>query len=82
LLGAVGDSRLVGGVLLAAVTQTVKSFEFDLSAYPQWMIVAVGTLVVALVVWILMKLLKWTLWLLFFGVLIGGLAWAGWLAVQ
>jgi hypothetical protein len=34
------------------------------------------------VVWILMKLLKWTLWLLFFGVLVGGLAWAGWLFMQ
>ncbi|MEO5958022.1 MAG: hypothetical protein ABIZ49_09120 [Opitutaceae bacterium] len=69
-------------MLLAAVTQTVKSFEFDLSAYPRWLVVAGATLVVALVVWILIKLLKWTLWLVFFGVLIGGLAWAGWLLVQ
>lgn len=66
----------------AAATQATRSFEFDLSAYPPWLVVAVGTLVAALLVWILMKLLKWTLWLLFFGVLIGGLAWAAWLFLQ
>ncbi len=85
LLGATRHSGLFGRVLLAAVTKisgSEKVFEFDLSAYPQWLVVAAATVVVALVVWILIKLLKWTLWLLFFAVLIGGFAWAGWLAVQ
>jgi hypothetical protein len=56
--------------------------EMDLSGYPRWLIVLGATLVLALVIWITMKLLKWTLWLLFFGVLIGGVAWALWLLVQ
>ena len=45
------------------------------SAYPRWLVVLVGTLVAALAIWIAMKLLKWTLWLLFFAILIGGIFW-------
>jgi hypothetical protein len=76
-LGLHATAALVGGVLLAAVV--TKTYFFDLSAYPRWLVVLVGTLVAALVIWILMKLLKWTLWLLLFGVLIGGVLWAIWL---
>jgi hypothetical protein len=82
LLGRRRRARLGDDVPFAVVTQTTRSFEFDLSAYPPWLVVAVGTIAAALVVWIVMKLLKWTLWLVFFGVLIGGLAWAAWLFLQ
>ena len=79
-LGVDSGARLGDGVLIAdAVTRT---YFVDLSAYPQWLIVLVGTLVAALIIWILMKLLKWALWLLFFGVLIGGLAWTGFLLLN
>ena len=67
-------------MLLAEVV--TKSFCIDLSAYPKWLVVLVGSLVAALVIWILMKLLKWTLWLLFFGVLVGGVIWAGYLLIR
>ena len=67
-------------MLLAEVV--TRSFFVDLSAYPKWLVVLVGSLVAALVIWILMKLLKWTLWLLFFGVLIGGVIWAGYLLIR
>jgi hypothetical protein len=67
---------LVAGVLLAEVV--TRTYVFDLSAYPRWMIVAVGTLAVVLAIGILMKLLKWTLWLLLLTVLVGGFFWAGW----
>lgn len=69
-------------MLLLAATETVRMVEMDLSGYPRWLVVLATTLVAALIIWILMKLLKWTLWLLFFGVLIGGAAWALWLLVQ
>lgn len=73
-LGVDARARLRDGVLLAeAVTQT---YFFDLSAYPQWLVVLVGTLIAVLVIWILMKLLKWTLWILLFCVLVGGVLWA------
>lgn len=65
-------------MLLAVVTQTTKVYEFDLSAYPRWLVVLVGTLVAALLVWLLIKVMKWALWLLLIAVLIGGLAWALW----
>ena len=68
---------LVAGVLLAEVV--TRTYVFDLSAYPRWMIVAVGTLAVVLAIGILMKLLKWTLWLLLFAVLAIGLGTAAWL---
>ncbi len=59
-----------------------KSYFIDLSGYPRWLIVLVGTLVAALLIWIGMKLLKVALWLLFFLVLIGGIAWAVWELVK
>ena len=59
-----------------------KTWDVDLSQYPQWLVVLVGTLVVALVVWIAMKLLKVALWLLLFVVLCGGIGWALWLLVR
>ena len=67
-------------MLLAAVV--TKTYFIDLSAYPRWLVVLVGTLLAALVIWIAMKLLKWTLWLLFFAVLIGGFLWAMVLLLQ
>jgi hypothetical protein len=68
------------GVFFAEVV--TKTVFVDLSAYPRWLVVFVGTLVAVLVIWIMMKLLKWTLWLLLFAVLIGGVAWAGYLLLQ
>ena len=59
-----------------------KTWDVDLSQYPQWLVVLVGTLVAALVVWIAMKLLKVALWLLLFVVLCGGIGWALWLLVR
>lgn len=69
--------RLVERVCFAEVV--TKTVFVDLSAYPRWLVVLVGTLLAALVIWILMKLLKWALWLLFFAVLFGGVFWAMWL---
>jgi hypothetical protein len=48
----------------------------DLSAYPRWVVVLVGTFAAVLLIWIAMKLLKWTLWLLLFAVLAGGVIWS------
>lgn len=58
-----------------------KSYFIDFSGWPQWLVVLVGTLAAALVIWILIKLLKLALRLLFFGVLLGGLGWAMWLLI-
>ena len=57
------------------VTQT---YVLDLSAYPRWLVVLAGTLVAVVGIWVLMKLLKLTLWLLLLAVFIGGIAWAVW----
>lgn len=73
--------RLGGSVSLAVLVKETVTV-VDLSAYPRWLVVLVGTLVGALVIWLLIKLLKLALWLLFFAVLIGGLAWTGWLLLH
>jgi hypothetical protein len=79
-VGHARGARLRGGVLLAqAVT---KTYSFDASAYPQWLVVLVLTLVAALGIWILIKVMKLALWLLFFAVLFGGVFWAGCLLLQ
>ena len=44
----------------------------SLSAYPHWFVVACAALAAALVLWILLKLLKAALWILFIGLLIIG----------
>ena len=50
----------------------VRSFTFDLSAYPRWVVILAGAAVAAVALWLLMKVLKWTLWLLIGAVLLGG----------
>lgn len=60
----------------------MKTYALDVSAYPQWLVVLVLTLVAALGIWVLIKVLKLALWLLFFAVLFGGILWAGYLLLQ
>ena len=79
-LGPNRSVRLRGRVIFALVHESVTVV--DLSGYPDWLLVLGGTLIAALVVWLLITVLKWTLWLLFFGLLIGGIAWAGWLLIR
>ncbi|MBI5769916.1 MAG: hypothetical protein HZA93_19225 [Verrucomicrobia bacterium] len=80
LLGVDARSRLGSGVFFAEAV--AKSYFIDLSGWPQWVVVLVGTLAAVFLIWLLMKLLKLALWLFFFLVLIGGLAWAAWLLVN
>ena len=58
------------------------SYSADLSAYPKWLVVLACTVVAALIIWILMKVLKWALWFMFFGVIVGGVMWAGYLMIN
>lgn len=51
----------------------------SLADYPRWLVVACVTIVLAAAIWVVMKLLKWTLWLLLFAVLAIGLSTAVWL---
>ena len=64
-------------MLFAVVTKT-SSFDISLEGYPDWLVLLVGTLVAALAIWILIKVIKVALWLLFVAVLVGGLATALW----
>ena len=73
-------SGFVGGMFLAATYESVTFI--DLSSYPRWLVVLVATLAVALILWIMMKVLKLALWLVLFAVLLGGLGWAGWLLIH
>jgi len=53
---------------------------FDsLSQYPHWLVVACSVFAGALVLWLLAKLLKAALYVLFFGVLVAAGASAAWL---
>ncbi len=51
----------------------------SLADYPRWVVVAAVTIVLAAAIWVIMKVLKWTLWLLLFAVMIIGLGTAAWL---
>ncbi|MEN9631801.1 MAG: hypothetical protein RL077_205 [Verrucomicrobiota bacterium] len=54
----------------------------DLSAWPRWLLVLLGTMGCALVIWIGIKLMKLALWLLFFCVMVSGVGWAAWLLLS
>ncbi|MCE2862152.1 MAG: hypothetical protein LW690_06850 [Opitutaceae bacterium] len=60
----------------------VRAFSLDLSTYPRWAVILAGTAVAAVALWLLMKVLKWTLWLLIVAVMLGGLAWVAWELVR
>jgi hypothetical protein len=53
-----------------------------LSAYPEWLVVLAGTLVLAVGIWLFMKVVKWLLYLVLALVLIGGVGWAVWLLLE
>ncbi len=45
--------------------------------YPPWLIILVGAVVAAVVLWIFAKLVKWTMWIVILVVLVGGAVIAG-----
>jgi hypothetical protein len=52
---------------------------FDsLAEYPRWFVTVCAVLAGAAVLWVLLRLLKAALGLLFFGILIAGAAYAAW----
>ena len=51
----------------------------SLGEYPRWFVVACLAVVAAVGLWIVAKILKWTLYLLIAAILIGGIATAVWL---
>ena len=70
-------------MLLALLSKFSASTMLDsLADYPRWVVVACVTIVLAAAIWVMMKLLKWTLWLLLFAVLIIGLGTAAWLVFR
>ena len=76
MLGATGRQRLNGAV------NSPTDLPDALAAYPAWLLVLGGTLVLAAAIWLFMKVVKWLLYLLLALVLMGGVGWAVWLLVQ
>lgn len=75
-LGTSGRAGSLCRVSLALVRQAAEAASASngpLHGYPPWLIVVVGALVAALLLWIFGKLVRWTLWVLIIVVLIGGL---------
>jgi uncharacterized membrane protein len=64
------------------VQNQTSSFLDTFAGYPQWLQVACLTVVAALAIWIVGKLLKIALWVLLFVVLIGGSIATVWLLFQ
>ena len=81
LLGVAAPTRLRGAVLLALLAKTTTMLD-SLAEYPRWFVVACGTIVAAILIWIGMKLLKLALWLLLAVVLVVGLGMAAWLLIK
>jgi hypothetical protein len=52
------------------------------AAYPAWLLVLGGTLVLAVAIWLFIKVVKWLLYLLLALVLISGVGWVVWLLLE
>ena len=68
-------------MLLALMAKTTTMLD-SLADYPRWFVVACGTIVTAVLIWLVMKVLKLTMWLLIFAVLAVGLGSAAWLLLK
>lgn len=68
-------------MLLAALTRAAPAAD-PFHGYPPWLVVAVGTVLAVLVLWIFGKLVKWMIWVLIAVVLIGGFIAAGRLLLE
>ena len=51
----------------------------SLAGYPEWLVAACLTIVAAVAIWVIAKVLKWSLYLLMILVLVGGVAATVWL---
>ena len=68
------------GLTTSVMTNTTPSTPFDsLAAYPPWFVAVCVTIVVAGLLWLMAKLLKWSLYFLMGLVLIGGAVATVWL---
>ena len=61
---------------------SLSPFIESLGEYPRWFVVACLTVVAAVGLWLLVKALKWTLYLLLTVVLLGGGAAVVWLLMR
>ncbi|MEI6052633.1 MAG: hypothetical protein WCQ44_08035 [Opitutaceae bacterium] len=57
------------GFALQKVSPTVME---SLADYPPWLVVGCATIVAAVFIWLLIKALKWALWVLLIVVLVAG----------
>ncbi len=55
-----------------ALTKVAPTVVESLADYPRWFVVVCVTIVAAVLIWLVMKVLKWTLWLLLITVLLVG----------
>lgn len=62
--------------------ESLPPFLQSLGEYPRWLVVACLTVVAAAGLWLLIKVLKWTLYLALAVVLLGGAAAVVWLLWQ
>ncbi len=63
---------------LAVLAQLAALSSSDpFQGHPKWLVLLVGTLLAAVLLWIFGKLMKWTIWVLIVVVVIGGLIAAG-----
>ncbi len=63
--------------VIKEAAQSVSASEGYLHGYPPWLIVVIGAVIAAIILWIFAKLVKWTVWLVILVVLVGGMIVAG-----
>ena len=67
--------------MLSSPPKLPPTFFDSLADYPHWFVLLCATIVAVLAIWLLVKLLKWALWLALTAVLVvGGLMVVGMLA--
>ena len=70
------------GVTTAGMATSPTTLLDSLAGYPPWFVAACLTIVAAVAIWVIAKLLKWSLYLLVGLVLIGGAVATAWLLLR
>jgi hypothetical protein len=70
--------RLGRAMLFAEAVTKTYTVSGVLEGWPPWLVILCATVVAAVVLWVLSKILKFALGVLIIVVVIGGIAWAGW----
>ncbi len=82
LAAATAAEKAGGGSAGPAAGGQPPLVPLSLGDYPTWLVVLLGTIFLAVFIWIVLRLIKLALWVMLIAVIVVGLGTVGWLLMQ